>query len=163
MSDWYYVHDNQTLGPVDLDELRRLIAGGTIGPDTLVWHHSLVQWQPARHISQLGGGAAAPRPPQPPGSTTYAPPGPRTTETSNMAIVAICVAGVGLVVCLPASIVGFFLGWLALNDINRSQGRLDGKPLAVTAMVLGGIVLLVCLLAVLLFVLFFAGAIAAMP
>ncbi len=44
--DWYYADANLRLGPVDDTEIRSLRESGRIGPNTLVWHSGMVDWQP---------------------------------------------------------------------------------------------------------------------
>lgn len=82
------------------------------------------------------------------------PPGPMAPRTATLALVAMGVAlvGVGLLqfafVALHAlaalgiicGIVGTLLGVLALGRIARSAGRLEGRPMAIAAIVVGALV-----------------------
>lgn len=43
--EWFYVSHSQQIGPVSQTEFERLVSGGTIGPETLVWRQGLPQWQ----------------------------------------------------------------------------------------------------------------------
>jgi uncharacterized RDD family membrane protein YckC len=49
--DWYYVDSGQSLGPIDQAELERLVRGGSITADTLVWHAGLADWQPYQTVA----------------------------------------------------------------------------------------------------------------
>ncbi len=68
----------------------------------------------------------------------YQPP----KKTSGLAIAALITATAGLLVCPLVSIIGFFLGIGALNEIGNSNGRLEGRGLAIAGMVIGGIALM---------------------
>jgi len=85
---WYYVHNNQRVGPVDEATISGLIQNGAISHQTLVWKPDMANWQPAAQTvlaAKLGsvppGQSPAPQAPvtytasapvQPP--VTYAPP-----------------------------------------------------------------------------------------
>jgi hypothetical protein len=43
---WYYALGNERQGPIDDAALDRLIAAGTVTPDTLVWRAGMADWQP---------------------------------------------------------------------------------------------------------------------
>ena len=70
MADFYFLDGarNQQ-GPVGPDEIARLIRGGTIRRDTMVWSAGMPEWSPAGQVSDfasLFGQAAPPRPAGPP-------------------------------------------------------------------------------------------------
>ncbi|MEQ1859309.1 MAG: DUF4339 domain-containing protein [Chthoniobacteraceae bacterium] len=46
--NWYYESAGQQQGPVAESELDRLLAAGTINPDTLVWREGMAGWTPLR-------------------------------------------------------------------------------------------------------------------
>lgn len=54
---WYYAIGDQRHGPVEQAEFDRLVAGGTITADTLVWRQGMSAWQP-RSAATAGGAAA---------------------------------------------------------------------------------------------------------
>jgi len=67
---WYYLVNNQQQGPVSEDELRHLLAAGTLSGETLVWNAAMPGWQSiAVTLPELP--MAPPPPPPPP-----APPAP---------------------------------------------------------------------------------------
>jgi hypothetical protein len=43
---WYYSQEDQRLGPVSEEELKRLAGEGTITPMTRVWKDGMADWQP---------------------------------------------------------------------------------------------------------------------
>ncbi|HYG57449.1 MAG TPA: DUF4339 domain-containing protein [Symbiobacteriaceae bacterium] len=56
---WYYLHNNNQVGPVPESELGRLLARGAISGDTLVWSDLLTQWTPAVQTETFGAGGRA--------------------------------------------------------------------------------------------------------
>ncbi len=80
-------------------------------------------------------------PPPVPGSPAQAPP--RTgTKTDGMAIASLVL---GLILCLGAltGIPAMILGFLSHGRINKSEGRLGGKGMAIAGIVLGTVGILV--------------------
>ncbi len=52
---WYYMRDNEQVGPVSPEELLRLLATGTLAADVYVWAEGMSEWRPASEIVELGG------------------------------------------------------------------------------------------------------------
>lgn len=44
--DWYYVHGQERVGPLDDETFQRRVDEGTVSPATLVWNNTLADWQP---------------------------------------------------------------------------------------------------------------------
>ncbi len=69
--EWFYVNRGQQVGPVSQTEFERLVSGGTIGAETLVWRQGMSQWQAYAAVvgeSSTGGIPAAAVPPHGPSS-----------------------------------------------------------------------------------------------
>ena len=66
MNNWYYAKNNQQLGPVPEDELRRLLSTGALSPNDLVWREGMANWLPASSVPELvpQGGASGGGPSQ---------------------------------------------------------------------------------------------------
>jgi hypothetical protein len=47
---FHYSLNGQQRGPVSEDQLRQMIATGTISPDTLVWREGMADWQPLASV-----------------------------------------------------------------------------------------------------------------
>jgi hypothetical protein len=47
---WYYVHGEETAGPLELAGLIPLYRNGTIGADTLVWQNGMRAWKPLQEL-----------------------------------------------------------------------------------------------------------------
>lgn len=63
---WFYAANGQQQGPYPEEQLRDLIARGTVRADTLVWTEGMAGWQKAGEIPGLmAGGSAPPAIPQP--------------------------------------------------------------------------------------------------
>jgi putative Ca2+/H+ antiporter (TMEM165/GDT1 family) len=52
-STWWYVSNNQRKGPIEDEELRRLLVDGTLNSNSLVWKQGMEEWQPARQVGEL--------------------------------------------------------------------------------------------------------------
>lgn len=50
---WFHLEGAEQRGPVDLDEIRRLVLDGTVGPDTYVWSDGMPDWMRAREVPAL--------------------------------------------------------------------------------------------------------------
>ena len=85
MADCYYLDAarNQQ-GPVPTEEIARLIRGGTIRRDTMVWYAGMPQWSPAGQVSDFAPlfAQAAP-PPRPAGPPPVGPPMGRTVPSAG--------------------------------------------------------------------------------
>jgi hypothetical protein len=66
---WFYVQDDKRVGPVDMEQIVRLVLTAALPPSTLVWHQGLAEWTEAERVPEIGlllpppvpGGKAAPR------------------------------------------------------------------------------------------------------
>ena len=91
MSDWFIVEPSGTqLGPLPLQDLKTRIREGTLTRDTLVWTHSMLDWQPAKD-TDLGEDFAKLPPPVPrtDGSAALTPlPAPPVQHTAPNASTA---------------------------------------------------------------------------
>jgi len=47
---FYYSLNGQQQGPVTEDQLRQMVATGTLTPDTLVWREGMAEWQPLASV-----------------------------------------------------------------------------------------------------------------
>ena len=63
---WYYALGNERQGPIDDAALDRLIAAGTVTPDTLVWKAGMADWQPLSQARPRVAPVPAPVVPPPP-------------------------------------------------------------------------------------------------
>ncbi len=54
MSSWRYIKDGQERGPIDTAAILDLLHNGTLSGDSLVCKEGLVEWVPARDVTELG-------------------------------------------------------------------------------------------------------------
>lgn len=68
MADWYYVRNDQQLGPINDAGIRNLISQGVVQPTDLVWREGMSDWLPASQVPELSSGGGHPyavsQPPQ---------------------------------------------------------------------------------------------------
>ncbi|NQU40652.1 MAG: DUF4339 domain-containing protein [Lentisphaerae bacterium] len=74
--EWYYAKDGASCGPVDLDELARMVQAGRLKPDDLVWNASMgEEWAMVSTIKDLDGYSPPVVPPQAPEPAAGSVPG----------------------------------------------------------------------------------------
>jgi hypothetical protein len=153
---WYYDSGEDTVGPIALEELHRLIAQGIVNQKTLVWTEGMPGWLPFHDAATQGltspalpvvidtahegfnptpqGGSygSAPASVEPPR------PHPGNAPTSGLAIASLLLGLTGWT-CGIGSLLALVLGTIAVGRINNSQGRLEGKSIAITGLVLGAV------------------------
>src|SRR5215203_565806 len=67
---WYYALGNERQGPIDDAALDRLIAAGTVTPETLVWRAGMADWQPLAQARPRATPVPTPVIPPPPAAIT---------------------------------------------------------------------------------------------
>lgn len=67
--NWYYESEGRQQGPIDEAEFDRLIAAGTIKPETLVWRDGMADWKPLREARASAPGLVPPPVGMAPGSS----------------------------------------------------------------------------------------------
>lgn len=67
---WYYTLNNQQVGPVEEEEIKKLVEAGTINHSTMVWTNGMANWAPISQsaLASLLGDAI------PPVAATVPPP-----------------------------------------------------------------------------------------
>ncbi|MFC2101912.1 DUF4339 domain-containing protein [Bacteroidota bacterium] len=70
MQEFFYLENDQQIGPISKDELKKRRIKGT----TLVWAEGMPEWLPASKVPELKGIIAPPTPPPPPKKPTPPPP-----------------------------------------------------------------------------------------
>jgi len=77
---WFHAAEDAQTGPVDADEIYRLIRNGNIKPDTLVWSEGMRDWEPAKAHFETSRRFAPPSMPR----NNPAPAPPRTPATGGL-------------------------------------------------------------------------------
>lgn len=150
MSDnnWFYVSNQQRLGPVPFPYLQQLASLGQLQPGDLVWAEGMNNWQAAATIP----GLIPPRPPGPmqpsppyaqpyPNPNTYYPPNPYVgVEPAGQSYQGFAIAGFVLSFLGILAILGLIFSIVALSGMKRS-GNDAGKGLATAGLVISIVIL----------------------
>ena len=138
--DWFYADSGRQSGPVDDAGLARLVAAGTVRPETLVWRAGLANWQPYQSI------AAPPAAMPAPGGVAYCSecgkpyPGDELAAFGSVLVCGLCKPLYTQklregVVATPMRYAGFWLRFLAM--------LLDGLILGFVYVLIFGVVILI--------------------
>lgn len=136
---WFYKTDDRKSGPVDLETIGRLLADGSLAPETPVWREGLAAWTPAAEIPELSKAVMAGRP------ATLTTKTGRSRRLGMMALAAAA-ALVPLVLCgswlrvslSKAHVSGLIAvdsrpvsgGSIVLAPVAEGQQKIPGKPSA---------------------------------
>ena len=74
---WFYVQDDKRMGPVDMEQIVRLVMSAVLPPSTLVWHQGLAAWTEAERVPEIEALLPPPLPagkPEPPPTAAPQPP-----------------------------------------------------------------------------------------
>ncbi len=141
---WHYSHGGQQYGPVSFEVIRHAQATGQLTATDLVWTAGMAEWKqadrafPGLFSGEASGagsgaaGAAAPAPggpagmPQQEGIVPHAP-------MSNLALSSLVLSFIPII----GSIAAVICGHLALAEIHRSGGAMNGRKFAVAGLAIG--------------------------
>jgi hypothetical protein len=117
--------DGQQYGPITAEQLRQWLTDGRVNAQTQVQPDGATDWKPLGSLLELASTTPPPLTPPP------APAPVASPKTSGLAITSLVLGCLGTVSCGLTAIVGFILGLIGLRKINRSNGQLGGKGLAI--------------------------------
>lgn len=83
---WHYVQNGKANGPVPEEQLRGLLASGTLRPSDLVWHEGMAAWTAIQTLPELAAPSSSPALPQP---STIQLDEPASSAVSSEAIDAL--------------------------------------------------------------------------
>jgi len=126
VAQWYYALSGQRVGPVDESSLMRLVAGGQVQMQTLVWTEGMAEWADAGSVPRLAAACkyaeergAASRPPIEAGPVTMASAQWQTGAYAGfwLRFVASIIDGIVIWVINLAiqMVLGLFMGGLSLT------------------------------------------------
>ena len=134
---WFYSHYGaQVDEPVTIGQLRELAASEQLLADDYVWTEGMEDWIEARR--------ALPKsfPEQSASSSTDAS-GP-DASSSNMALASLVMGMLGFTLMpVVGSLFAVVFGHIAVANIRKSENRISGRPLAITGLVMGYVVLFI--------------------
>ena len=100
---------------------------------------------------------AAPVYPQQPVPAAYNPQPVATSKTSGLAIASIVCSIAGTAVAGIGFIAGIILGHMALSEISKSGGRIEGRGLALAGLIIGYVLAALCVIAIVVIIAIFAN------
>ena len=62
MKSYFYLKNDEQIGPVEIEELRQLIQNNTIGKETYLWQEDLPDWKLAKEFPELSNYLLSPPP-----------------------------------------------------------------------------------------------------
>lgn len=132
--------DGKEYGPITANQLCQWVTQGRANALTKVRPEAESEWRPLGTFPEFAEALA-----QPPTLPNLPAAAPTAAKTSGMAIASL-VLGVLGIACGLTTIVGLVLGIVALTKINKSQGQLAGRGLAIAGIVVSSLMLAVSLL-----------------
>jgi prepilin-type processing-associated H-X9-DG protein len=135
--------DQKEYGPVSADQIRAWIAQGRANARTQLQAVGATEWKPLAEFPefaaalQSAGGAPVPQVPAAGTQPVAAPP-----RTSGLAVTSLVLGCLGLLSCGITALVGLVLGIIALVRINKSNGQLGGRNLALAGTIVSAALLL---------------------
>jgi prepilin-type processing-associated H-X9-DG protein len=138
--------DGQQYGPITAEQLRQWLTEGRVNTQTQVQPDGVTDWKPLGSLLEFASSTPPPLTPSP------APAPLASPKTSGLAIASLVLGILGFCSYGLTAIVGLILGLVGLRRINRSQGMLSGKRLAIAGISVSGVILvMIPLLAALLY------------
>jgi type II secretory pathway pseudopilin PulG len=129
--------DGKEYGPVTADMLRQWVNEGRASAQTQVCPEGSANWQSLASLPDFAPMFAPP----PPGMTAAVGGTPiGIAPTSGMAVTSL-VLGICGFLCTLTAIPGLILGFIAMNRIKSSQGRVGGHGLALAGTIVSGVAL----------------------
>jgi hypothetical protein len=126
---WYYADGQAEIGPLSLDELKRLASDGTITAKNFLWTAGMASWCDPREIlgKYMAGSTGSPS---------------ATQRNANMAVASFVFGLLGATLLFfIGSILAVVFGHLAMAQIRRDPSA-GGKGMALAGLVLGYVVLI---------------------
>jgi len=131
--------DLKEYGPVGIDQIRQWMAEGRVNGQSKIQAEGSTEWKTVAELPEL----AALLPARPGPIVMGAPPVP---GNNPLAVWALVTGIVSLVCCQIMGVVSIVLGAVALSQIKNNPSQ-KGKGFAVAGLVLGGIAILMMILA----------------
>ena len=136
--------DQKEYGPVSADQIRQWIAQGRANSQTKAQAPGTTDWKPLADFPEFADALQTAVPPA--GQPTPAPGGqpPAAPPKANgLAITSLVLGCLGLFTCGITALVGLILGIIALVRINKSNGQLGGKGIALSGAIVSAAFLLI--------------------
>lgn len=132
--------DGKEYGPITANQLRQWVAQGRVNAASKVQPDGSPDWLTLGSLPEFADALA-----QPPAFPNLPTPPAVPAKTSGMAIASLVLGLIGIF-CGVTAIVGLVLGIVGLAKINKSQGQLTGKGLAIAGIIVSSLMLVFSLL-----------------
>jgi GYF domain 2 len=127
--EWWYEASGQRLGPITVDELKKLVESGQVGENTRVWKKGMGDWVAAGTQPALFG--------------KKADAGMRMLLPVGRSGFAIAAGYLGILSCIPlVSLLAILFSTLAVFDLRKHPEK-TGWGRIITGYVLGGLFLVI--------------------
>ncbi len=147
--EWYYIRDDQQIGPVGQQQMVEGLDSGLIAPGTQVWTEGLADWTPAGQLDQLrqASRVLASAPPPAPSSVAYpalACAAPRDNAPGAVASMVLGILALAsLSACAPLCIIlgplAVRYGYRARRSVRNSPDAYAGRGMAIAGLIMGWI------------------------
>ncbi len=138
--------DQKEYGPVSAEQLRAWISQGRANAHSKLQAAGSTEWKPLSEFPEFADALAAAGMAAATVTTAHAPAAGASPKTSGMAVTSLVLGCLGVLSCGITALVGLVLGIIALVRINKSNGQLRGKSLAIAGIILAAIFLVIGLL-----------------
>jgi len=131
--------DGREYGPITAEMLREWIAEGRANAQTRAQAEGATQWKPLTEFLEFAPYVAATRPPGPAAQPISIRPAGRTNAMAlTSMIMGILAITCGMCCCYgaPFNVLGIIFGLVALTQIRNDPASEQGRPLAITGLVL---------------------------
>jgi hypothetical protein len=137
--------DGNEYGPVSAKELREWLNEKRVNPQTQVRPEGAANWQSLESLPEFASLIGTPPSFTPPVFTPSASM-PIPQKTSKLAIASLVLGILGFCSAGITSLIGLILGFVGLSKINKSNGSLGGKGLAIAGISVSGATLLLVII-----------------
>ena len=115
---WYYTLNNQQVGPVEENEIKKLVGSGVITPATMLWTNGMANWAPIgkTQLAPLVAGTAITPPPMA-FAAPVIPDDPKVAEMKKLfmwfwiSLIGIILFGLGFIAALVFFFVILYKAW----------------------------------------------------
>jgi len=126
--------DGKEYGPVDGNEMRKWIVEGRVNANTQVLPQGAAAWGPAASVPEFSGLFTA--------APALLPLAGKPQKTSGLAIASLVLGILGFCTVGTTALIGLILGIVGLVKINKSQGQVGGKNMAIAGLCVSGAAIL---------------------
>lgn len=169
---WYYSKEDQSRGPVPLEELVGMLRGGSLTGESLTWREGMDDWLPVGQVpevqqalvqSRLVPGAVMPSGAAMPSGVAM----PVVPQQNGMALTSMVLGIISVVLgtLLLTAIPGVICGHIARRQMRESPYPQGGAGMATAGLILGYLSIILTVMMILAFagIFFFAYKASGLP